>query len=1085
MSDEFDFQEKWKLALRRCSRSIPSILTTEIQGFSRLNEQQSTAATAPVAVPLAILAGAGTGKTTTLLGRVQHLLNSGALPDNILLLTFTNKSADDLVERLVGSLGANVARCINCTTIHSFSLAVLRCFAEYTDYDSNMKVADARVQLSILREAWMWSQLEEERERCMKWLCLSPLSGTSWNIIFEECGRRHARLFQECLVSRQSDETAAQQLETTSNMEANFVTSLFKLRSAMDGKHLCLQQGSFQYGHFSLLSLQAQEKSESIWWATPKAWRPEKGVLVSKGAILTRIELLRPLSNTLAVDSGVQLLTHIRDILASNTLAQVKVRFEIPLLPPLGSPASLRAKEDPRWRHKLATRIHDRLYESHRSESCSRAVDRKLELPRDGLKELRKKISVAKRCKQKACDFLKTNLPGDLAFCYNYYQDHMRQRGLVDFQDMLLMASKLLATSKLKRLVRMQVRHLLVDEFQDVSPIQLDVLTPLMCDEPDRSLCVVGDDDQTIYTWNGSTTRIFDLLRERCGQLRTIQLTDNYRSTRSILDVGRYFLAQNTRRVGKELRAKAAWAEGLYGSPPLLIECGHPKDEAVAIVEEMQKLQRTVDKEFLYEPTDFAVLFRCFRIGSTCTYQPLVAELTKRCIPHYVIRDEPFWERSFAQDLLAYLDLASGRDDDSAFLRALRVPPRGCGAVLVARLEERRERAKDDSDVKSLMMLALELLNESDKSRCLSSTSHEGLRNFLVTIEELRLSCRMLPVHEALKKVADRSGYCEWSEKQQNKRPSRLTSAGSASKHRRTVEETAMSHEDTKYERESDSKSDSDLSQADDKGEEAAGDVVGEMAMKLREAVSMAGCYAERWESPYGSTREKTKMPSLFCICCKQLRRSASLVKISQWLPGDVFDKVAACCGVGRLQIQDFMRHVALDPKDNVSSMAVKTNRMRARSKSKSNCGVCISTIHAAKGLEWPVVFIARWNEEILPMKTRDVEELQRDGTLHRRPLNESEMQEFMEEERRVAHVAATRAQQQLILSYVRSFSVIEKKEAKISSIQLPQPISSECSPSAAVWKRVRAKTTEELRWPAIFENEAMQWTRSRPMQRR
>ena len=113
------------------------------------------------------------------------------------------------------------------------------------------------------------------------------------------------------------------------------------------------------------------------------------------------------------------------------------------------------------------------------------------------------------------------------------------------------------------------------------------------------------------------------------------------------------------------------------------------------------------------------------------------------------------------------------------------------------------------------------------------------------------------------------------------------------------------------------------------------------------------------------------------------------------------------------------------------------------------------------------------------------MEELQRDGTLHRRPLNESEMQEFMEEERRVAHVAATRAQQQLILSYVRSFSVIEKKEAKISSIQLPQPISSECSRSAAVWKRVRAKTTEELRWPAIFENEAMQWTRSRPMQRR
>ena len=1062
MADEVDLEAKWKLALRRCGRSVRTG-RTELGRPDTLNQQQTKAANASLEVPLAILAGAGTGKTTTLLGRVRHLLNSGATPDTILLLSFTNKSADDLVERLVGALGASVARSIHCTTIHSFALALLRCFGQHLGFDGDIKVADARAQISILQEAWKWSQLEEERKSCSQWLGLDPLASMSWTTIFEACSRQHERLFEECLVSGQGNHDAAPRAGEHAGT-TEFVTTLCSLKEAMSGQQPRLQQASFQYGHI-LLEPTGRSMHNHRWWAAQKAWRPQKGLLVPKGAILTKAELMRPLSGNLAADAGLQLLTKIRETLVSHPLTQVRVRFEMPLAPPSGSPAALKAKEDPRWRQKLAVRIHRKLHKFHKPESPSRVPEFELELPTDGVKKLRKKITVAKQSKQSASDFMKTNQPGDMAFCYSYYQDCMRQRGLVDFQDMLIMASKVLDSQALRQLVRSQVRHLLVDEFQDVSPIQLDVLTPLIGDGPNRSLCVVGDDDQTIYTWNGSTTRIFDLLRDQCKQLHALQLTDNYRSTRPILEVGHFVLAPNVRRMSKTLRAKAAWADGPDNTPPLLIECGHPEDEAKAIADEIEKLRQNKEKQLLYEPSDMAVLFRCFRFGADRTHQPLVKELTKRCIPYHVVRDDPLWERSFALDLLAYLDLAAGGDDDSSFLRALRTPPRGCGPLFVARLQERQEQAKDKSQRKSFLMLAEELLREKEISRIrLSPKAQKGLQNLLATIDELRLSCATLPVHEALKTVAASSGYGTWLGKQKKRRLRSSSAAGSTRKHSRKTADNTESDEDEQIDGESEDQPEVDEEEA------AAEKANNAIAENVKEAVAAASCFAERWESPYGSVRKKVTLPGLFELCSQHLMRSTSLAQVAEHLPQNVLDKVAACCGAGRIQIQDFLRHVALDPQGSSTPTMTKRKTRKPGKDLNTNRGVCVSTIHAAKGLEWPVVFAARWNEEVIPMKPREVEELRQDGTIVRRPRSDAETQEFVEEERRLAHVAATRAQRRLVISYVRSFSAREKTKADVSSIQLPHPILQERSSGAAIWKRVRQKTPEEAHWEGVSQ---------------
>ena len=96
--------------------------------YDGLNSAQKEAVNSPSSHALVILAGAGTGKTTTLLARTEYLLQNGARPENVLILTFSNKSAQDIVERLVPSLGLSVAQRLVCTTIHSFCWALIRCF---------------------------------------------------------------------------------------------------------------------------------------------------------------------------------------------------------------------------------------------------------------------------------------------------------------------------------------------------------------------------------------------------------------------------------------------------------------------------------------------------------------------------------------------------------------------------------------------------------------------------------------------------------------------------------------------------------------------------------------------------------------------------------------------------------------------------------------------------------------------------------------------------------------------------------------------------------------------------------------------
>ena len=196
---------------------------------------------------------------------------------------------------------------------------------------------------------------------------------------------------------------------------------------------------------------------------------------------------------------------------------------------------------------------------------------------------------------------------------------------MIDFSDMLRLASRMLEEhADIRDVVKNCQRHVLVDEFQDVTLEQFELLKHLVR-EPvsDSSLTTVGDDDQIIYTWTGATTKIFETLRQQCGRDATeVQLTENYRCSACILDIGRTILNDNELRVPKALQPCARWANNReLCPPPLLIKCDTYTHEAATIADEIQHILQTSAASI--KPSDIIILYRWFTVSKAKTYWPL------------------------------------------------------------------------------------------------------------------------------------------------------------------------------------------------------------------------------------------------------------------------------------------------------------------------------------------------------------------------------------------------------------------------------------------------------------------------------
>jgi DNA helicase II / ATP-dependent DNA helicase PcrA len=251
----------------------------------------------------------------------------------------------------------------------------------------------------------------------------------------------------------------------------------------------------------------------------------------------------------------------------------------------------------------------------------------------------------------------------DAARLWDPYRRHCRALGAVDFDDLLLLARELLESVPDVRVrYHARFRFLHVDEFQDTNPIQIDLIR-LLCG-PHRNLCVVGDDDQAIYSFRGADIHNilgFESLFPGCT---TVTLEENYRSSGNILACANHIIAKNTARKSKRLYTKAG-----DGVPVDVRQATDGDDEADMVVNDIDDaLQKGARHE------DIALLFR-----SAPQSRPFEESLRLRGIPYRVVGGQEFFERRDVKDILAYLACVARARDELSWRRALSVPSRGIG----------------------------------------------------------------------------------------------------------------------------------------------------------------------------------------------------------------------------------------------------------------------------------------------------------------------------------------------------------------------------------------------------------------------
>jgi DNA helicase-2/ATP-dependent DNA helicase PcrA len=263
-------------------------------------------------------------------------------------------------------------------------------------------------------------------------------------------------------------------------------------------------------------------------------------------------------------------------------------------------------------------------------------------------------------------DFLGSRL-ADVA---RVYERSLRAAQALDFDDLLVLSTKLVATNEgVRDLLKRSVRHLLVDEYQDTNRIQARLVRLVAGDA--GNLFVVGDEDQSIYRWRGADVgNILEFARQ-FPTAKTVRLERNYRSTAPILKAAGAVVAENRRRLGKTLKATKGGGEKVR-----LVAFDEEKDEAREIVSRMAAARRS-------RPSgEVAVLFR-----TNAQSRPFEDELLKANLPYILVGGTKFYERAEVKDLLAYLRLARNPADDVSFRRVVNVPARGVGAATLEAIE--------------------------------------------------------------------------------------------------------------------------------------------------------------------------------------------------------------------------------------------------------------------------------------------------------------------------------------------------------------------------------------------------------------
>ena len=315
---------------------------------------------------------------------------------------------------------------------------------------------------------------------------------------------------------------------------------------------------------------------------------------------------------------------------------------------------------------------------------------------------------------------------------YAQYEKILAQSKAVDFDDLLLRSAKLLRDSaQVREKWQRRFQYIHVDEYQDTNRVQYDLLRLLV--GPHHNICVVGDEDQSIYRWRGADVSILLSFSRDFPEAKVIRLERNYRSTQSILDAAGGVVKNNPDRLGKTLRA-----EQPAGANLRYFEARDAQAEAEFVAGELQKLldddpEQTCAVEYRtnFQSRAFEEVFR------------------RRGVRYKLVGGFSFYKRAEVQDALAYVRLAMHPDDDIAFLRVLNVPPRGIGKTA---LEALRDTARKNNT--SLWNAMKDLVTATAAGRAVAP-----LRAFMDLIARIQAALTETEPVDFVRFVLDETGY--------------------------------------------------------------------------------------------------------------------------------------------------------------------------------------------------------------------------------------------------------------------------------------------------------------------------------------
>ena len=321
----------------------------------------------------------------------------------------------------------------------------------------------------------------------------------------------------------------------------------------------------------------------------------------------------------------------------------------------------------------------------------------------------------------------------------NEYQNVCDQEGLVDFSEILLRSYELLTNNKeILEYYQNRFEHILVDEFQDTNEIQYLLLKKLL--GKNSFMTVVGDDDQSIYSWRGAKSSNIKRFQKDFKGVKTIKLEQNYRSTKNILSSANAVISNNPERLGKKL-----WSENKEGEPLKIYRSFNERDEASFIVDIIKNW--TDEGRSL---SDVAILYR-----SNAQSRVLEDSILRAELPYRIYGGVRFYERMEIKNALAYAKLLLDSNNDAAFERIVNVPSRGIGAKTTDNV---RQYARAES---TSLWDAAKLISQGDEKK-----SSKAITSFIEKIELLKTEIEGKNLGEIFEQILESTNLKEFHAKE-------------------------------------------------------------------------------------------------------------------------------------------------------------------------------------------------------------------------------------------------------------------------------------------------------------------------------